>query len=193
MPWPPGAPVSIHSRRPGREKPPDAGVLSVADVSIHSRRPGREKHPHAVHPSGQPVSIHSRRPGREKRDAAGKRVGFHAVSIHSRRPGREKRWRITQKRSLKLFQSTPAVQDGRNYEVAHAKFPQWCFNPLPPSRTGETRLRHGGMGDGQPCFNPLPPSRTGETAYFPVNSLRLYVVSIHSRRPGREKRRYLPL
>ena len=59
------------------------------------------------------------------------------VSIHSRPPGREKLYSYF-KRVLRFeFQSTPAHQDGRNVVVGAACCSR-CFNPLPPTRTGET-------------------------------------------------------
>ena len=86
------------------------------------------------------------------------------VSIHSRRLGREK----------------PGIGGGLS--------PTESFNPLPPSRTGETREALDKILGFYPSFNPLPPSRTGETPTVPPRSETM-LVSIHSRRLGREKRR----
>ena len=85
-----------------------------------------------------------------------------------------------------MFQSTPAHQDGRNGNGWAEVRCRGGFNPLPPTRTGETPgLRQ--WPDGGHCFNPLPPTRTGET--HKINSHRqIQAVSIHSRPPGREKR-----
>ena len=61
-----------------------------------------------------------------------------------------------------LFQSTPAHQDGRNGRRPDRPDVQPCFNPLPPTRTGETHVAMN-TGATRRCFNPLPPTRTGET------------------------------
>ena len=106
------------------------------------------------------VSIHSRRLGREKRRMGQPLDQLLTVSIHSRRLGREK---LTSDLVLNSVM---------------------CFNPLPPSRTGETRYRPKRVG-AKPCFNPLPPSRTGET--LSLRPRAAAAVSIHSRRLGREK------
>ena len=60
------------------------------------------------------------------------------VSIHSRPPGREKRLSSVLCGAVVRFQSTPAHQDGRNRltRAVHADVSR--FNPLPPTRTGET-------------------------------------------------------
>ena len=62
------------------------------------------------------------------------------VSIHSRPPGREKRLSSVLCGSVVRFQSTPAHQDGRNRTWAGNSALRVCFNPLPPTRTGETTL-----------------------------------------------------
>ena len=49
-----------------------------------------------------------------------------------------------------------------------------CFNPLPPSRTGETRLNLAHKVN-KISFNPLPPSRTGETfAYLREQNVLMF-------------------
>ena len=85
------------------------------------------------------VSIHSRRLGREKQVARCAAV-LSCVSIHSRRLGREKRGQTSNHHSRIIL----------------------GFNPLPPSRTGETHVLRVGWAY-RVGFNPLPPSRTGET------------------------------
>ena len=83
------------------------------------------------------VSIHSRPPGREKPTTSLPWQVF-MVSIHSRPPGREKRSTGGDASSEVLFQSTPAHQDGRNIDTWLHIRQIVCFNPLPPTRTGET-------------------------------------------------------
>ena len=62
------------------------------------------------------------------------------VSIHSRPPGREKRCVRVHVTEAGVFQSTPAHQDGRNRGLGEGAAPTRSFNPLPPTRTGETAV-----------------------------------------------------
>ena len=107
------------------------------------------------------------------------------VSIHSRPPGREKPAHSCRSRRCQPFQSTPAHQDGRNPIARASKYSFEGFNPLPPTRTGETVPPQGPRHDGCVSIHSRPPGREKRP-----DSLQLRVklrVSIHSRPPGREK------
>ncbi len=78
-----------------------------------------------------------------------------------------------------LFQSTPAITDGRR--LCFAKHPPRIkgFNPRPPSLTGDAAGRRRAHTDSD-SFNPRPPSLTGDAAVA-VQVQRLSAVSIHAR------------
>ena len=68
-----------------------------------------------------------------------------------------------------LFQSTPAIADGRTAASARRSCRRaWRFNPRPPSLTGEPPHRRSGSA-ARGSFNPRPPSLTGE----PMNCTRV--------------------
>ncbi len=60
-----------------------------------------------------------------------------------------------------LFQSTPAIADGRTWVPSCVQNARRGFNPRPPSLTGErVAFLHGAQF--ARSFNPRPPSLTGE-------------------------------
>ena len=223
--------VSIHSRRPGREKREEGkkydfntfqSTPAVQDgrnaggghepprvgVSIHSRRPGREKPGGRDGPRRTEVSIHSRRPGREKRIKFRTLTRTTFQSTPAVQDGRNLTGRVPEREivlfqstpavqdgrntthvptrcPLKSFQSTPAVQDGRNPRSIQQLLPDLPFQSTPAVQDGRNTSMFGLMRVPS-GFNPLPPSRTGETRRN-SHLQRQASVSIHSRRPGREK------
>ena len=82
--------------------------------------------------------------------------------------------------SIKGFQSAPPVETRGDNKPRPVRGGLVCFNPLPPSKRGETAwaVSSPAIVSG---FNPLPPSKRGET--YPRGSRRLDVlVSIRSPR-----------
>ena len=71
---------------------------------------------------------------------------------------------------LGLFQSTPAIADGRTCHTRETMQTAGRFNPRPPSLTGEP-VRHFERPVVSGCFNPRPPSLTGEPAHDLDNCL----------------------
>ena len=108
-----------------------------------------------------------------------------AVSIRSRHRWREKRLGDQSPNGLKLFQSAPAIDGGRN------------LSGLPSGWTTSVSIRSRHRWREKPttrlpahpkrCFNPLPPSMAGET-FAPPLLARMKKVSIRSRHRWREKR-----
>ena len=155
--------VSIHSRPPGREKRSLRRFeLIRTEVSIHSRPPGREKRGHrSVRRRGCPVSIHSRPPGREKRGNPIHRE-FSRRGFNPLPPTRTGETKVVGALlPITVFQSTPAHQDGRNVG-AQARFVGQAvsIHSRPPGREKPRERLHRATPEG---FNPLPPTRTGET------------------------------
>ena len=70
---------------------------------------------------------------------------------------------------MQAFQSTPAIADGRTAASARRSCRRaGRFNPRPPSLTGEPPHRRSGSA-ARGSFNPRPPSLTGE----PMNCTRV--------------------
>ena len=78
-----------------------------------------------------------------------------------------------------MFQSTPAIADGRTCHLAGFAAPMRGFNPRPPSLTGEP-LCASTRPVWTSCFNPRPPSLTGEPRKR-IAELESELVSIHAR------------
>ena len=133
----------------------------------------------------QEVSIHSRPPGREKPQRQFEQwISGQFQSTPAHQDGRNARMlgRISQTG----FQSTPAHQDGRNAIMKAPGTTFTGFNPLPPTRTGETGLSGGKTNAGYVSIHSRPPGR--EKLTFSLTAFPQAQVSIHSRPPGREKR-----
>ena len=60
-----------------------------------------------------------------------------------------------------MFQSTPAITDGRRAGSCGVAFSVPGFNPRPPSLTGDAGSPMAGDAAVR-CFNPRPPSLTGD-------------------------------
>ena len=86
-----------------------------------------------------------------------------------------------------VFQSTPAHQDGRNAEIPKSLMGCLGFNPLPPTRTGETLATFSRFAASCVSIHSRPPGREKPDRGVQVTTAGF--VSIHSRPPGREKRR----
>ena len=78
-----------------------------------------------------------------------------------------------------MFQSTPAIADGRTRMAMAACSALRSFNPRPPSLTGEPGF-HVPSFVPRARFNPRPPSLTGEPRVG-AGLFGLTEVSIHAR------------
>ena len=153
--------------------------------STPAHQDGRNLHPLGVRAGWGNVSIHSRPPGREKlinwnpNNTIG---GFQSTPAHQDGrnvcgpPGRF---------LAKMFQSTPAHQDGRNRHPLGRRGAACRFQSTPAHQDGRN-VTFLLLRTSVSSFNPLPPTRTGETSASGVVCC-FTVVSIHSRPPGREK------
>ena len=113
------------------------------------------------------------------------RCGTRSVSIHSRPPGREKLPTPRQIASVKRFNPLPPTRTGET-GVFFNKRPSQAFQSTPAHQDGRNP-EPDSRAAARASFNPLPPTRTGETSEWRFVPARVQV-SIHSRPPGREKR-----
>ena len=109
------------------------------------------------------------------------------VSILTRRERRAQPPEALNSIEVSVFQSSPAANDGRNCRPSGACCRAQRFNPHPPRTTGATRAPESSIT--APCgFNPHPPRTTGATAKQ-GREMRIYRVSILTRRERRAQRR----